>query len=118
MQQRLVTATASISSMLLLYSSTQVVGGDPLLRLIAVDWFTVEQSVDKIALHPRCLVQSEAGKKLPFIFVINLLVPAKLNYSLFLYFAADRPMNKDSLLAKFVNGSDAFSTQDSNLFQA
>ncbi|XP_057749900.1 protein ENHANCED DISEASE RESISTANCE 2 [Arachis stenosperma] len=91
-----------------LKDNSKVVGGDPLLRLIAVDWFTVEQSVDKIALHPRCLVQSEAGKKLPFILVINLQVPAKPNYSLVLYFAADRPVNKDSLLAKFVNGSDAF----------
>ncbi|KAE9602339.1 hypothetical protein Lal_00049435 [Lupinus albus] len=86
----------------------KVVGGDPLLQLIAVDWFTVNKSVDKIALHPKCLVQSEVGKKLPFILVINLQVPAKPNYSLVLYYAADRPINKDSLLAKFVDGSDGF----------
>ncbi|CAL0307079.1 unnamed protein product [Lupinus luteus] len=86
----------------------KVVGGDPLLHLIAVDWFTVNKSVDKIALHPKCLVQSEVGKKLPFILVINLQVPAKPNYSLVLYYAADRPINKDSLLAKFVDGSDMF----------
>lgn len=35
----------------------QVVGGDPLLKLIAVDWFTVDNTADRIALHPRCLVQ-------------------------------------------------------------
>jgi len=35
-------------------------------------------------------------------------VPAKPNYSLVLYYAADRPINKNSLLAKFVGGSDAF----------
>ncbi|OIW18617.1 hypothetical protein TanjilG_13369 [Lupinus angustifolius] len=86
----------------------KVVGGDPLLRLIAVDWFTVNKSADRIALHPKCLVQSEVGKKLPFILVINLQVPAKPNYSLVLYYAADRPINKDSLLAKFVDGSDMF----------
>ncbi|XP_061375754.1 protein ENHANCED DISEASE RESISTANCE 2-like [Gastrolobium bilobum] len=91
-----------------LKDSSKVVGGDPLLRLVAVDWFTMGKSVDKIALHPRCLVQSEAGKKLPFILVINLQVPAKPNYSLVLYYAADRPINKDSLLAKFVDGSDVF----------
>ncbi|KAL5150247.1 Protein ENHANCED DISEASE RESISTANCE 2-like [Glycine soja] len=84
------------------------VGGDPLLKLIAVDWFTVDKSADRISLHPKCLVQSEAGKKLPFILVINLQVPAKPNYSLVLYYAADRPINKNSLLAKFVDGSDAF----------
>ncbi|XP_057417760.1 protein ENHANCED DISEASE RESISTANCE 2-like isoform X2 [Lotus japonicus] len=91
-----------------LKDNSKVVGGDPLLKLIAVDWFTVDKSVDRIALHPRCMVQSEAGKKLPFILVINLQVPAKPNYSLVLYYAADRPVHKDSLLAKFVDGSDVF----------
>ncbi|KAK7287168.1 hypothetical protein RIF29_00266 [Crotalaria pallida] len=51
---------------------------------------------------------SEVGKKLPFILVINLQVPAKPNYSLVLYYAADRPIKKDSLLSKFVDGSDVF----------
>ncbi|KAI4344241.1 hypothetical protein L6164_011489 [Bauhinia variegata] len=91
-----------------LKDNSKVVGGDPLLKLISVDWFKVEKTVDRIALHPRCLVQSEAGKRLPFILVINLQVPAKPNYSLVLYYAADRPVNKDSLLAKFVDGNDIF----------
>ncbi|KAL2961671.1 hypothetical protein AAZX31_17G101400 [Glycine max] len=55
-----------------LKDSSKVVGGDPLLKLVAVDWFTVDKSADRIALHPKCLVQSEAGKTLPFILVINL----------------------------------------------
>ncbi|KAL8236952.1 hypothetical protein R6Q59_018033 [Mikania micrantha] len=91
-----------------LKDSAKVAGGDPLLKLIAVDWFKLEASRSKVALHPKCLVQSEAGKKLPFILVVNLQVPAKPNYSLVLYFAADRPVNKNSLLGKFIDGSDAF----------
>ncbi|XP_024028323.1 protein ENHANCED DISEASE RESISTANCE 2 isoform X2 [Morus notabilis] len=91
-----------------LKDNSKVMGGDPLLKLLAVDWFTVDRSVNQIALHPKCLVQSEAGKKLPFILVINLQVPAKPNYSLVLYYAAERPPNKNSLLAKFVDGSDMF----------
>ncbi|KAM6553198.1 hypothetical protein CsatB_013960 [Cannabis sativa] len=91
-----------------LKDNTKIMGGEPLLKLLAVDWFKVDKSVDRIALHPKCLVQSEAGKKLPFILVINLQVPAKPNYSLVLYYAADRPLNKNSLLAKFVDGSDMF----------
>lgn len=44
-----------------------------------------------------------------FFFVCHQIqVPAKPNYSLVLYYAADRPINKNSLLAKFVDGSDAF----------
>ncbi|XVF48476.1 hypothetical protein PTKIN_Ptkin03bG0193400 [Pterospermum kingtungense] len=86
----------------------KVMGGDPLLKLIAVDWFKVDKATDKIALHPRCLVQSDAGKKLPFILVVNLEVPAKPNYSLVLYYASERPVNKNSLLGKFVDGTDMF----------
>ncbi|XP_021275787.1 protein ENHANCED DISEASE RESISTANCE 2 [Herrania umbratica] len=91
-----------------LKDNAKVMGADPLLKLIAVDWFKVDIATDKIALHPRCLVQSDAGKKLPFILVINLEVPAKPNYSLVLYYAAERPVNKNSLLGKFVDGTDMF----------
>ncbi|XVE71085.1 hypothetical protein DITRI_Ditri10aG0121900 [Diplodiscus trichospermus] len=91
-----------------LKDNAKVMGADSLLKLIAVDWFKVDKATDKIALHPRCLVQSDAGKKLPFILVINLEVPAKPNYSLVLYFAAERPVNKNSLLGKFVDGTDMF----------
>ncbi|KAK6151642.1 hypothetical protein DH2020_014277 [Rehmannia glutinosa] len=91
-----------------LKDSMKVKGGEPLLKLIAVDWFKVEDCVTKVALHPKSLVQSDAGKKLPFILVINLEVPAKPNYSLVLYYAADRPVNKKSLLGKFIDGTDMF----------
>ncbi|XP_017983527.1 PREDICTED: protein ENHANCED DISEASE RESISTANCE 2 [Theobroma cacao] len=91
-----------------LEDNAKVMGADPLLKLIAVDWFKVDKATDKIALHPRCLVQSDAGKKLPFILVINLEVPAKPNYGLVLYYAAERPVNKNSLLGKFVDGTDMF----------
>lgn len=35
----------------------QVAGGDPLLKLIAVDWLKVDKTADRIALHHRNLVQ-------------------------------------------------------------
>ncbi|KAL5774846.1 hypothetical protein ACOSP7_012403 [Xanthoceras sorbifolium] len=91
-----------------LKDNTKVMGGDPLLKLIAVDWFKADKAADRIALHPKCLVQSDAGKKLPFILVFNLQVPAKPNYNLVLYYASDRPVNKDSLLGKFVDGTDSY----------
>ncbi|GMY35702.1 protein ENHANCED DISEASE RESISTANCE 2 isoform X1 [Fagus crenata] len=91
-----------------LKDNSKVMGGDPLLKLIAVDWFKVDKPIDRIASHPRSLVQTGVGKKLPFILVINLQVPAKPNYNLVLYYATDRPVNKSSLLAKFVDGSDMF----------
>ncbi|CAK8534458.1 unnamed protein product [Lathyrus sativus] len=91
-----------------LKDNSKVVGGDPLLKLVAIDWITVDKPLDKVALHGRSMVQSEAGKKLPFILVFNLQVPAKPNYSLVLYYASERPINKDSLLAKFLDGDDMF----------
>ncbi|XP_057767088.1 protein ENHANCED DISEASE RESISTANCE 2-like [Salvia miltiorrhiza] len=91
-----------------LKDSMKVKGGEPLLKLVAVDWFKVENCASKVALHPKSLVQSAAGKKLPFIFVINLEVPARPNYSLVLYYAADRPVNKSSLLGKFIDGTDMY----------
>ncbi|KAF8779075.1 hypothetical protein HU200_003042 [Digitaria exilis] len=87
---------------------TKVVGRDPLLKLIAVDWFKVNERFDSVALHPKSLVQSEAAKKIPFILVINLQVPAKPNYNLVMYYAAERAVNKDSLLGRFIDGTDAF----------
>nr|AWA44761.1 hypothetical protein SS88P14_000002 [Saccharum spontaneum] len=87
---------------------TKVVGGDPLLKLLAVDWFKVNERFDSVALHPKSLVQSEAAKKIPFILVINLQVPAKPNYNLVMYYAAERPVNKDSLLGRFIDGTDAY----------
>ncbi|KAI3933655.1 hypothetical protein MKW92_053266 [Papaver armeniacum] len=69
-----------------LKDSSKITGGIPLLKLLAVDWFKSDAKIDRIAAHPRCLVQSEAAKKLPFILVINLQVPAKPNYSLVMYF--------------------------------
>ncbi|KAK1292982.1 hypothetical protein QJS10_CPB17g00248 [Acorus calamus] len=91
-----------------LQDSDKIIGGDPLLKLLAVDWFKADSTVDKVALHPKSLAQSEAGRKLPFILVINLQVPAKPNYNLVLYYGAERPVNKESLLGKFVDGTDTF----------
>ena len=39
---------------------------------------------------------------------INMQVPAKPNYNLVMYYAAERPVNKDSLLGRFIDGTDAF----------
>ncbi|KAG0466936.1 hypothetical protein HPP92_018516 [Vanilla planifolia] len=91
-----------------LKDGVKVLGGDPLIKLLAVDWLRSETSINHVSLHSNCLVQSEAGKKLPFILVINLQIPAKPNYSLVMYYGAERPINKQSLLARFVEESDVF----------
>ena len=46
------------------------------MKLLAVDWFKSNNKVQKVAVHPQCVVQSEVGKSLPFLLVINLQVPS------------------------------------------
>ncbi|CAL9087316.1 protein ENHANCED DISEASE RESISTANCE 2-like isoform X1 [Musa acuminata AAA Group] len=87
---------------------SKIVGGDPLLKLIGVDWFRADNSIDKVALHPKSFIQSEAGKRLPFILIINLEIPSKPNYSMVLYYAAEKPINKESLLGRFLDGTNMF----------
>ncbi|KAJ3704668.1 hypothetical protein LUZ61_008373 [Rhynchospora tenuis] len=87
---------------------SKIEGGDPLLKLIAVDWLKAEHRIDAVALNPKFLVQTEAGKKIPFILVVNLQIPASPNYSLVAYYGSERPVNKESLLGRFVEGPDVF----------
>ncbi|KAG0630717.1 hypothetical protein M758_1G199400 [Ceratodon purpureus] len=89
-------------------NSLKISGGEPLLKLLAVDWLKSDQRIDHIALQSSSCVQSPAGKKAPFILVINLQVPAKPCYSLVMYFVADKPIQPGSLLDHFANGDDAF----------
>ncbi|CAI5970803.1 unnamed protein product [Closterium sp. NIES-64] len=84
----------------------KIPAAQPLLSLLAVDWFKSDSRIDNVAARPGSVMQSEAGKKLPFVFVLNLQVPGKPNYSCVAYFAADRPVKKDSLLGRFVNAED------------
>lgn len=86
----------------------KVSGGDPLLKLLAVDWLQSESRIDAVATNKNSLVQSEAGKRVPFLLAINLQVPATPNYSLVFYFGATKQIRKGSLLDQFVNGSDAY----------
>lgn len=91
-----------------IHDCIKVPGGDPLLKLIGVDWLKHETRIDLVARHPRCLVKSEELKKLPFVLVVNLQIPAKPNYSLVFYYGADRPIRPGSLLHKFTTADDTF----------
>ncbi|KAI5083436.1 hypothetical protein GOP47_0003179 [Adiantum capillus-veneris] len=86
----------------------KVPGGDPLLKLLGVDWFRDEKRIDMVAKHPHSLVKSAELKKLPFVLIFNLQIPAKPNYSLVFYYGAHKPINPGSLLHRFVTGDDAF----------
>lgn len=86
----------------------KVSGGDPLLKLLAVDWLQSENRIDAVLSNKNSLAQTDAAKKLPFLLVINLQVPATPNYSLVFYFGALQEIRKGSLLDQFIDGSDAY----------
>lgn len=50
----------------------QVVGGVPLLKLVAVDWLKVGKAADKIALHHRSLVKVKYDIIIFYIFNIHV----------------------------------------------
>lgn len=64
-----------------------------------------------IHLNTILLAHHWSIKSLYFGFLFQ--VPASPNYSLVLYYAADRPVKDNSLLGQFVNGTDIF--RDSRL---
>eukprot|EP00850_Spirogloea_muscicola_P012389 SM000079S22507 [mRNA] locus=s79:502680:515398:- [translate_table: standard] len=91
-----------------MHDRRKVQGGEPLLTLMAVDWFATKGRLDHVAARPGCLMQREGPKKAPFILVCNLQVPGKPNYSMVFYFASDRTLRPGSLLQRFVDGDDIF----------
>ncbi|GAQ87338.1 hypothetical protein KFL_003460080 [Klebsormidium nitens] len=86
----------------------KVKGGEPLLQLLAVDWFESSRRMDNVAQSPSSCMQGAEAKKMPFVFVINLQVPGSPCRSLAMYFVSDRHIASGSLLDKFANGDDNF----------
>eukprot|EP00850_Spirogloea_muscicola_P000115 SM000001S04517 [mRNA] locus=s1:651473:659263:- [translate_table: standard] len=91
-----------------MHDRRKVQGCEPLLKLMAVDWFASKGRLDHVAARPGSLMQREGPKKAPFILVCNLQVPGKPNYSMVFYFASDRTLRPGSLLQRFVDGDDIF----------
>eukprot|EP00243_Klebsormidium_subtile_P005813 TRINITY_DN237_c0_g2_i1.p1 TRINITY_DN237_c0_g2~~TRINITY_DN237_c0_g2_i1.p1 ORF type:complete len:717 (-),score=155.15 TRINITY_DN237_c0_g2_i1:482-2632(-) len=86
----------------------KIKGGEPLLQLLAVDWFESDRRMDNVAQSPSSCMQGAEAKKMPFVFVINLQVPGNPCRSLAMYFVCDRNIAPGSLLDKFANGDDSF----------
>lgn len=89
-----------------------VPGGEPIGRLVAVDWFASDGRVDNIASRPRNIVQRVGARHgrsgRPFFFLINLQVPGSPHRSLVFYFAIERKIVDGSLLHRFIHGDDSF----------
>ncbi|BBM99014.1 hypothetical protein MPTK1_1g18020 [Marchantia polymorpha subsp. ruderalis] len=90
-----------------LLNGALVPAGEPLCKLVTVDWYKGKERMDHIAGRPQNLVQKAAGKDV-FFFVVNLQVPQSSQMSLVFYFATQNMIAEGSLLQRFIKGDDTF----------
>ncbi|KAL3684735.1 hypothetical protein R1sor_002757 [Riccia sorocarpa] len=97
-----------------LLTRTLVPAGEPLCKLVTVDWYKAKEKIQiqNIASRPENLVQKAVGKDVFFV-VVNLQVPQAVEHSLVFYFATHKVIREGSLLHKFIKGDDSF--RDSRL---
>lgn len=63
-------------------TSLQVKGGEPLLKLIAVDWFKVDNPATKVAMYPKSLIQVTHALDFTSHYVIRKTIQNKTSRSL------------------------------------
>lgn len=95
----------------------KVPAGEWLLNPAGVDWLRSSAKLDHVLARPdnrvmNALRSSNCREKSSktFIVAINLQVPGREHHSAVFYFSSkvDEPINPNSLLYQFINGSDAF----------
>eukprot|EP00897_Mesotaenium_endlicherianum_P005327 jgi/Mesen1/4822/ME000243S03996 len=96
-----------------LMDGSRVPAGEPMSRLVAVDWFRADDKIEHIARRRQSIVQRVAlkysGVTAPYFFLINLQVPQGADYiSLVFYFAIEKAIPEGSLLHRFIHGDDTF----------
>ncbi|GBG78949.1 hypothetical protein CBR_g28664 [Chara braunii] len=81
--------------------------GEPLMQLVAVDWFKADVRIDHLARRKGNVVQVARGMK-GFVLVINLQVPAAQHYSMVFYYVPIEPIKHGTLLHRFIEGDASF----------
>ncbi|BBN19009.1 hypothetical protein MPTK1_8g07260 [Marchantia polymorpha subsp. ruderalis] len=81
--------------------------GEPLMELLAVDWFKDSKRMDHLARRKGSPAQAAAEKGL-FTIAFNVQVPGSAHYSMVFYFVAVKPIVRGSLVHRFVEGDDSY----------
>ncbi|CAM8879179.1 unnamed protein product [Rhodiola kirilowii] len=90
--------------------------GEYLLAPAGVDWLKSTAKLENVLARPDNRVmsalrreQEATGKsRKSFVFAVNLQIPGRDHHSAVFYFAAVEPIEKESLLYRFINGDNAF----------
>jgi hypothetical protein len=97
---------------------SMVPAGEPVCKLVAVDWLKGKDKMDNVAGHPHSLVQKALFNGELFFFIFNLQVPYTPNYSLLFYFVTGEEILEGSLLHRFIFGDDTFRNSRLSLIPA
>ncbi|CAM6008576.1 unnamed protein product [Sphagnum balticum] len=90
-----------------LVDKSKIPAGEPLMQLVAVDWFKDSKRIDHVVRCKDCVAQVAAERGL-FTLAFNVQVPAASHYSMVFYFVASNAPQQGSLLQRFVDGDDNF----------
>ncbi|CAK9190399.1 unnamed protein product [Sphagnum jensenii] len=90
-----------------LVDKSKTPAGEPLMQLVAVDWFKDSNRIDHVARRKDCVAQVAAERGF-FTLAFNVQVPATSHYSMVFYFVAPSAPQLGSLLQRFVDGDDNF----------
>eukprot|EP00736_Rhodelphis_marinus_P013614 Rmarinus@m.25902 len=95
----------------------KISAGPAMFKLLGVDMFESDEKVPHFAAHPESIVQKTLQREeepKPFLFVVSLQVPDTKKLHVISYFSADLAVLREdyprfeSLLARFVDGDDAY----------
>ncbi|GAQ86593.1 hypothetical protein KFL_002990010 [Klebsormidium nitens] len=82
---------------------------EPFFTLVAVDWLKSDVRMDRLARRPGGLVNRTLKGGPPFVFVVNMQVPAgPVHYSMVYYFASYQPITDRMLFHAFMHGDEAY----------
>ncbi|KAL8521767.1 hypothetical protein ACS0TY_012062 [Phlomoides rotata] len=96
---------------------SKIPSGEWLMNPAGVDWLRSNAKLDHVLARPDNRVMNALRNSNPrdksskaFIIAINLQVPGREHHSAVFYFSSkvDEPINSNSLLYQFINGSDGF----------
>lgn len=91
----------------------KVAAGEPIAKLVAVDWFVDFHRIDNVCARPSgtcqkkiLAEQSEVNDK--FVFAVNIQVPGSRHFSIVYYYVLHNPIDKASLFGRFIHGTNQF----------
>lgn len=101
-----------------LSTGSRAPAGEPICKLLGVDWLKCKDRMDHVAGMPRSFVQRACSNEGLFFFIINLQFPHTSNYSLVFYFVTEEDITEGSVLHRFISGDDAFRNSRFSLIPA